>query len=93
MGKPFPIHRTFLFPARGRLAILPYMPQQFFTPDDLRGYGLAPGDVRGRQGSLHELPDLVAKLLRGLLERTGFDPALPIHVQENRDARGFVLTQ
>jgi hypothetical protein len=72
------------------------MPQRFFTPDDLRGYGLTPGDVRGRQRSVHEtwaLPDLGAKRLRGLLERIGFDLALPIHVHENDDLRGFFLTQ
>jgi hypothetical protein len=76
--------------------LLLYLPQRFFTPDGLRGYGLTPGDVRGRQRSVYEtwaLPDLVAKMLRGLLERTGFDLALPIHVRENRDSRGFVLTQ
>jgi hypothetical protein len=72
------------------------MPQRSFTPDDLRGYGLTPGDVRGRQRPVFEtwaLPDLVAKLLRGLLQRAGFDLALPIHVHENGDAPGFVLTQ
>jgi hypothetical protein len=39
------------------------MPQRFFTPDDLRGYGLPSGDVRGRQRPMYEtwaLPDLVA---------------------------------
>jgi hypothetical protein len=65
----------------------PYMPQRFFTLKDLRGYGLTPGDIRGRQRSVREtwaLPDLVAKMLRGLLQRAGFDTALPIHVHESR---------
>jgi hypothetical protein len=72
------------------------MPQRFFTPNDPRGYGLTPGDIRGRQRSVHETwarPDLGAKRRRGLLERIGFDLGLPIHVQENRDASGFFLTQ
>jgi hypothetical protein len=96
IGKVSPIRRTSRFPPRRRLAMLLRMPQRFFALDDLRSYGLTPGDVRGQQRSVHEtwaLPDLVAKMLRSLLERTGFDLALPIHVHENGDARGFVLTQ
>ena len=96
VGKLSPIRRTFLFPARRRIAILLYMPQRFFALDDLRSHGLIPGDVRGRQRPVFEtwaLPNLVAKMLRILLQRAGFDPALPIHVHENGDARGFVLTQ
>jgi hypothetical protein len=72
------------------------MPQRFFSEQDLRIYGVTGREVRGRErGALEtwRLPDVLARTLRALLARTGFDPNTPIHVHEATNARGFFFTQ
>lgn len=72
------------------------MPRRFFTADDFRMYGLIEADVREHAHAAlttWRLPGSAAKAIRGLLERTGFDPNDPIDVQVLHDPAGFILSQ
>jgi hypothetical protein len=72
------------------------LPQRFFALEDLRGYGVTRGDLKGPSTlpqSAWRLADTATNLLRPLLERTGFNINRAIHVRESQDPPGFVFTQ
>jgi hypothetical protein len=71
------------------------MPERFVLLDDLREFGVARCDLKGRNDAplATRLKDTPAKLLRSLLESTGFDVNDPIHVHESQDPPGFVFRQ
>jgi len=72
------------------------MPRRFFTTRDIGSYGLSAADVRGgprRPFDKWRLPPMTGTVLKGLLDRTGFNADEQIFVHESADPPGFTFTQ